>query len=53
MPDYEIRLYDADGSLAFVHVTSLDNDEEAQEFARGIQGSHAKYSVHRADGTAV
>jgi hypothetical protein len=45
MPDYEIRLFHADGSLAVVHVSSHQSDEEALSHARGLVGDHARFEV--------
>ena len=45
MPDYEIRLFHADGSLAVVHVSSHDNETEAAAHARHLIGDHARYEV--------
>jgi hypothetical protein len=47
MPDYEIRLFNADGTLAVVHVSHHESDEEARSHARKLTGEHARYEVHR------
>jgi len=47
MPDYEIRLYHADGSLAVVHVSYHESDEEAHSHARRLKEDHARYEMHR------
>ncbi len=52
MPDYEIRLFKADGSLAVVHVTHHQSDEEALSHARRLKGEHAHVQVHR-DGAVI
>ena len=48
MPDYEIRLFHADGSLAVVHVSHHESDEEAHSQARRVKSDHARYELHRA-----
>ncbi len=45
MPDYEIRLFHADGSLAVVHVSSHDNEDEAATHARMLVRDHARFEV--------
>ena len=45
MPDFEIRYFHADGSLAVVHVTSHDFLSQAEEYARGHQGGYARFEV--------
>ena len=45
MPDYEIRLFHADGSLAVVHVSSHGNTDEAAAHARLLVRDHARYEV--------
>jgi hypothetical protein len=45
MPDYEIRLFHADGSLAVVHVSSHASEEEAAKHARLLVRDHARYEV--------
>ncbi|MBS0470743.1 MAG: hypothetical protein JSR60_06700 [Proteobacteria bacterium] len=47
MPDYEIRLFHADGSLALVHVSHHENDEEAHSHARRLLSDLARYELHR------
>ncbi|HXC53668.1 MAG TPA: hypothetical protein VNU97_00075 [Rhizomicrobium sp.] len=47
MPDYEIRFFNADGSLAVVHMTSHESDEEAHSHARRLKGGHHRYEIHR------
>jgi hypothetical protein len=45
MPDFEIRYFHADGSLAVVHVTTYDFQSQAEEYARRHQGGHAHFAV--------
>ncbi len=45
MPDYEIRLFQSDGSLAVVHMSHHPSDEEALAYARGLIGDHARFEV--------
>jgi len=45
MPDYEIRLFDADGKLTVVHMSHHNSDEEAVAQARGLLGDHARYEI--------
>src|SRR6185312_8226498 len=45
MPDYEIRLFHADGSLAVVHVSSHETQDEAAAHARLLVRDHARYEV--------
>jgi hypothetical protein len=51
MPDYEIRLFQSDGSLAVVHVSHHPSDEEAVEHARGLIGDHARFEVRNGNRT--
>jgi hypothetical protein len=52
MPDYEIRLFHADGSLVVVHVSHHTSDEEAHSHARRLKGDHVRYEVLR-DGAVL
>jgi hypothetical protein len=45
MPDFEIRYFHPDGSLAVVHVTSHGSHAEAVEHARRNQHPHDKFEV--------
>jgi hypothetical protein len=45
MPDYEIRLFHPDGSLAVVHMSHHDSDEEALSHAHHLKGDHGRYEV--------
>ncbi len=47
MPDYEIRLFHADGALAVVHVSHCHSDEEALSQARRLNREHARFEIHR------
>ncbi|MEI9995498.1 MAG: hypothetical protein WDM91_12955 [Rhizomicrobium sp.] len=48
MPDYEIRFFHDDGTLAVVHVSYHESDEEAHNHARRMKSDHARYELHRA-----
>jgi hypothetical protein len=48
MPDYEIRFFHADGTLAVVHVSHHASDDEAHSHARGMKGDYARYELHPA-----
>ncbi len=43
MPDYEIRYYRADGSLALVQITVQPNERYAHDAALRQQGEHARF----------
>ena len=45
MPDFEIRYFNADGTLAIVHVTSHETRSEAEAHARLHQHSHHHFEV--------
>ncbi|HEY0302095.1 MAG TPA: hypothetical protein VGC36_12200 [Rhizomicrobium sp.] len=47
MPDYEIRLYHADGSLALVHVSHQDTDELAHDYAKRLVNDLSRYEIRR------
>ena len=48
MPDYEIRLFHPDGSLAVVHITHHETDAEAHALANNLKGKdYAHYEIHR------
>ena len=47
MPDYEIRLFHTDGTLAVVHMSHYTSDEEAHSHARRLKGDHARYELQR------
>ncbi len=46
MPDFEIRYFNADGSLAVIRITSHGTREEAESHARLHQQGHARFEVH-------
>ena len=52
MPDYEIRLFHADGTLAVVHVSHHPSDDEAHSHARRVKSDHARYELRR-DGAVL
>lgn len=45
MPDFEIRYFHIDGSLAIVHITSRDTAVEAEEHAKHHQQDYAHFEV--------
>ena len=45
MPDYEIRYYRSDGTLAVVHVTVQPSEEHAHEYAQRNLGDHAHFEL--------
>ena len=47
MPDYEIRLFHADGTLAMVQMSHHDSEEEAHSHARRQKKDFARYELHR------
>jgi hypothetical protein len=47
MPDYEIRLFHADGTLALVHVSHHDSDDDAVAHAKGLKGDYSRVEVRR------
>jgi len=46
MPDFEIRYFNADGTLAFVIVTSQPSEAHAEEHAARNNGNHARFEIH-------
>ena len=47
MPDYEIRLYHADGSLALVHMSHQETDDEAHDYAKRLLTDVSRYELRR------
>lgn len=45
MPDFEIRYFRPDGSLALIHVTAHETRADAEVLARLNQHSHARFEV--------
>ena len=45
MPDFEIRYFHIDGSLAIVHITSLETAAEAKEHAKHHQQDYSHFEV--------
>jgi hypothetical protein len=48
MPDFEIRLFYSDGSLALVHVSHHLTEQQADAHARRIVNDLARYEIRRA-----
>jgi hypothetical protein len=46
VPDFEIRYFNADGSLALVHVTSHASRAEAERHAARHQHPHDRFEVY-------
>jgi len=53
MPDFEIRYFHADGSLAIVHVTVQANHIEAEERAKLNLDDYAHFEVRQIGGLAA
>ncbi len=51
MPDYEIRYYRADGTLAFIQITVQPSERHAREHALRHQGDNARFDLRRLHGT--
>lgn len=49
MPDYEIRLFHADGSLALVHMSHQESDDEAHAYAKRLLRDLSRYEIRRGD----
>ncbi len=45
MPDYEIRYYRADGSLALVHITIQPSERHAREYAQRNLSDHTRFEL--------
>ena len=50
MPDFEIRYFHADGSLALVRMSWHESEAEAREHARNHQQEHARFELRAPDG---
>lgn len=50
MPDFEIRYFLADDSLALVRINSFASDAEAEAYARANMEHYVRYEVRRFDG---
>jgi hypothetical protein len=50
VPDFEIRYFRTDGTLAIVHVTSHETIEEAELHAQRHQKEHARFELHEVKG---
>jgi hypothetical protein len=48
VPDFEIRYFHADGTLAIIRMTSHPTHDDAVEDARRNQSSHHRFEVHQA-----
>jgi hypothetical protein len=45
VPDFEIRYFNADGSLAIIRITSHGTREEAESHAKLHQQDHARFEL--------
>jgi hypothetical protein len=53
MPDFEIRYFNADGTLANIVMTSYASDDEALDHARRNIEHHARFEIRRGNGTPL
>jgi len=53
MPDFEIRYFNADGSLALVHISNHATVDDAAEHAKRNLGSHARFEIRDGDGSPL
>jgi hypothetical protein len=53
MPDYEVRYFHADGTLAIVHMVSHASEDDAHEHARRNQKDHARFELRAGDGSPL
>ncbi|HEX3674900.1 MAG TPA: hypothetical protein VHU87_11555 [Rhizomicrobium sp.] len=53
MPDYEIRYFHADGSLAIVHISAHASHEDARAHAKSNLGDHAHFEVRDGSGAPL
>lgn len=51
MPDYEIRYFRADGTLALIQITVQPSERHAHEHALRHQGEHARFDMRTLRGT--
>jgi hypothetical protein len=45
LPDFEIRYFHADGTLAIVHITACDSRADAEERASALQHDYPRFEV--------
>jgi hypothetical protein len=53
MPDYEIRYFHADGSLAVIHISAHASHDEVRAHARLHQGDHARFEIRDGGGAPL
>jgi hypothetical protein len=53
MPDFEIRYFHADGSLALVRMSYHASEQEAREHALHHQQDHARFEIRTGDGAPL
>lgn len=46
MPDYEVRYFHADGTLAVIHITVQPSERHAREYALRNQRDHARFDLY-------
>lgn len=52
MPDFEIRYFHTDGTLAVIRMTTHGTREEAEAHARRHQQGHARFEVREINGAS-
>lgn len=50
MPDFEIRYFHPDGTLAVVHLTSHETRDAAEHHAKAHQHPHDRFEIHEIKG---
>jgi hypothetical protein len=53
MPDYEIRYFHADGSLALIHISAHASHDAARAHAKSNLGEHAHFEVRDGSGLPI
>jgi hypothetical protein len=53
MPDYEIRYFHADGTLAVIHMSIHNSAQEAAKYARLNLKDHARFEVRAGEGSML
>ncbi len=52
MPDFEIRYFNADGTLSVIQMTSHGTREDAEAHAKHHQQHHARFEVREMNAAA-
>jgi hypothetical protein len=50
MPDYEIRYFRADGTLALIQITVQPSEQHARDYAQRNQDDHARFELRLSNG---